>query len=315
MVDVTFALLLVSASIGVLAVFLTDDEPAHDPIQADRTAETLAATTGTINYTLEPVKSESAFTDNGYDYDRSTHGTLTGMLAEAAVTNAHFPDGDASTAYDPDDATYLTKAGRDYEVAVDGAVRDALTSAGVDAHVVAIWTPYRNSAIEGRVEAGAERPAGVDTSTATLTVSSKMPALDDAELERAFRLHQYAGVSRLIAASIVEGYFPETETQLALEGDSLGRGLAVYRYQRMAAVVDHGGFDTNPSIGGSSARPVSRTQADAATANSQLAGELQSMIYQELTSKYPPAPSADPEEIAEAVSVGEVKLTITTWHE
>ncbi|MFC7141281.1 hypothetical protein ACFQMA_15755 [Halosimplex aquaticum] len=314
-VDVTFALLLVSASIGVLAITLTDDEPAHDPVQADRTAETLAAATKSVNYSVESVNGEPEFTNDGYDFERSTHGTLTGLLADAAVTNASFPDGGGSTAYAPDSSTYLTKVGDDFEVAVDGAVRQALTSAGGDAHVVAVWRPYRDSDIEGRVEAGAEPPAGVDTSTATMTVPSKMPSLDEAEIERAFRLDQYTGVSRLIAGAIVEGYFPPTETQLALEGNGLGRALTVYRYQRMAKLVDHGGFNTDPSIGGSTARPVSRTQADAATANSQLQSRLQSTIHEELTTKYPSPSSADPEEVASAVSVGEVKITVTTWNE
>ncbi|MFC7196643.1 hypothetical protein ACFQL4_21690 [Halosimplex aquaticum] len=157
-VDVTFALLLVSASIGVLAITLTDDEPAHDPVQADRTAETLAAATKSVNYSVESVNGEPEFTNDGYDFERSTHGTLTGLLADAAVTNASFPDGGGSTAYAPDSSTYLTKVGDDFEVAVDGAVRQALTSAGGDAHVVAVWRPYRDSDIEGRVEAGAEPP-------------------------------------------------------------------------------------------------------------------------------------------------------------
>ncbi|MFC7196642.1 hypothetical protein ACFQL4_21685 [Halosimplex aquaticum] len=148
-----------------------------------------------------------------------------------------------------------------------------------------------------------------------MTVPSKMPSLDEAEIERAFRLDQYTGVSRLIAGAIVEGYFPPTETQLALEGNGLGRALTVYRYQRMAKLVDHGGFNTDPSIGGSTARPVSRTQADAATANSQLQSRLQSTIHEELTTKYPSPSSADPEEVASAVSVGEVKITVTTWNE
>ncbi|WP_436923067.1 DUF7284 family protein [Halosimplex amylolyticum] len=310
-VDVTFALLLVSASIAVLGVFLTDSERTHDPMEADRTAETLAATTKSLTYSLEPVRSEANFDhDSDFNYERSTHGTLTGLLADAAVTNAQFPDGGPSTAYDPDSPTHLTKAGENFDDAVDGAVRDALTSADGDAHVVAVWKPYHDSAIEGRVEAGADLPSGVDTSTATLTVPSKMPSLDEAELERAFRMDGYTGVSRLIAEAIVEGYFPPTETQLALERDGFGRELVVYRYHRMAEVTDYGDFDENPGVL-TGDHPISRTQADAASANSDLQAELQSMIRQELDDKYP----RDAETIASAVSVGEVKITVTTWNE
>ncbi len=310
--DVTFALLLVSASVAVLAVSLTDDEPAHDPMQADRTAETLAAATRTVEYTLDPVRGEPHFSDDGYDYERSTHGTLTGLLADAAVTNAVFPDGNDADAYDPDGPRYLTKAGRDFETAVDGAVRDALTSVGRDAHVVALWTPYTDSAIRGRTEAGADLPAGVDTSTATLVVPSKLPPVDDAALERAFRIDGYSGVSEVIAGAVVEGYFPPGETQLALERNGLGRALVVYRYQRMAEIVDRPAFDTTPSIGGSVDRPVSRTQADATAANEDLRGGLAAMIEAELRHEYP---SADAERIASAVSVGEVRITVTTWNE
>ncbi|QLH81539.1 DUF7284 family protein [Halosimplex pelagicum] len=311
-VDVTFALLLVSASIAILAVELTDDEPAHDPIQADRTAETLAAATRTVEYTLDPVRGESHFSDDGYDYERSTHGTLTGLLADAAVTNAQFPDGSDSDPYDPDGLAHLTRAGEDFATAVDGAVREALTSAGGDAHVVAVWTPYDDSAIRGRMEAGADLPPGGDTSTATLTVPSKMPAPDEADVERAFRVDGYSGVSELIAGAIVEGYFPTGETQLALERDGLGRALAVYRYQRMAEVVDHPEFETDPAFGAVGSHPVSRTQADAATANAELQADLATMIEVELSNEYP---SADAERIASAVSVGEVTVTVTTWNE
>jgi len=315
-VDVTFALLLVSASIGVLAISLTDDEPSHDPIEADRTAETLGATTKSLNYSVDPVQSEPELPGNPseYDYDRSTHGTLTGLMADAAVTNARFPDGGSATIYDPSSPETMTVAGENFETAVDGAVRDALTSTGTDAHVVAVWRPYRDSAIEGRLEAGAALPSGVDTSTATLTVPSKMPKLDEAAVERAFRLDDYTGVSELIAGAIVEGYFPPTETQLALERNGFGRALVVYRYQRMADVVDHGGFTADhPAVGGT--HPLSRTQADAPAANSELQSGLQQMIEAELRSKYPPASGADPEQIADAVSVGEVQITVTTWNE
>lgn len=311
-VDVTFALLLVSASIGVLAVALTDDEPAHDPMQADRTAETLASTTRTVEYTLHPVDGESHFAGSGYDYERSTHGTLTGLLADAAVTNAEFPDGGDADQYAPDDDTYLTKAGRDFGRAVDGAVREALTSAGGDAHVVAVWTPYTDSAIRGRMVAGADLPAGVDTSTATLVVPSKLPALDEAEVERAYRVDEHAGVAELVAAAVVEGYFPTGETQLALERDGLGRALAVYRYQRMAEVVDHPDFETDPALATTDPHPVSRTQADAAAANAELQADLAATIREELQREFP---GADAERIASAVSVGEVRITVTTWNE
>ncbi len=327
MVDVTFALLLVSASIGVLAVFLTDDEPAHDPVTADRTAETLAATTMKMEYSVEPVTDPIQGDPGGhdpfdanpsFDYERTAHGPVLAQFADAAVTEARFPDGDDSTLLGDSDER-LTRAGIEYRNALEGGIRDRLTGAGETAHVVALWRPYESAAIEGRVEAGPSPPPGVDYSTATMTLPSSMPSLDESEIKRAYRGGDLGDVADLVARSVVRGYFPPSETQLSLERNGLERQLVVYRYQRMAELLDLAEFETDPAwrVGPvSGTNPVSQAQADARMANDQLRGPLSDMIREDLEDvrdeQY--GGSFDAETVAELVSPGDVKITIYTWN-
>ncbi|WP_415378738.1 hypothetical protein [Halosimplex sp. TS25] len=328
-VDVSLALMLVSASVVTLTFFMTGTERTHDPRLADQTADTLAGVTVTTEYDLEPITDpiqddpgrDDPFDDDPYgpsDYERTKHGPILSQLADATVIEARFPDGDDSTLLDPSaDPERLTRSGVDYRKSLQGTIRNALTDADQSAHVVALWRPYEGSAIEGRVEVGQTPPAGGDYSTSTITLSSDMPPLRDSEVERAFRRGGIPDVADLVARSIIRGYFPPGETQLALERNGFERDLVVYRYQRMAEVLDaRSNFDdTTPAVTGRNY--LSQTQANARELNSDLETDLSLLIEEDLRElrddEY--GGSFEAETLADVVRPGDVTITVYTWNE
>lgn len=308
--DVSMGILLISASMALVAYSLQDDGGTeYEPKQADYTAETLASMTLAVEYSLEPVKDHGAFDTDPVrsvdSYTRSTHGSAPALLADAAVTNAEFPAGFVD---DGSAAGRLTREGVDYERSVDGALRSRLTGAHNRTQVVAVWRPYEGAAIEGTTTVGPSPPADADVSTARLTVPSGMPSVDDQRLERAYRRSRFSGGSKPIAAAIVRGYFPPEETQLALEHQGLERQLMVYRYQRMGEMFSFG-WDLSPLSGN---KPLKREYADAEAANGKVSTDLDDAIQRDLNSQYD-ADEMTAEEFADAVSVGEVTIVVRTW--
>ncbi|MFC7196253.1 hypothetical protein ACFQL4_19175 [Halosimplex aquaticum] len=214
-VDVTFALLLVSASIAVLAIHITDDDAERDTLESEQTAQTLSATTLRVEYSLQPVVDDPDYSGpsspSSSELMRASHGPVTDLLAAAAITRVRVAD------------DRVSQAGEDYLRKMQGNVRDILTSADAKAHVVAVWRPYEGSAIQGRAEAGPAPPQGTDLRTVTLTVDSRIPSVSDGEIESRWATGDYGGVARLLADAIVRGYFPRHQTQLVLERGLSGR--------------------------------------------------------------------------------------------
>lgn len=314
-VDVAMALFLITASIGIVAAYLNQqDAPEYDPKTDSRTAETLSATTTSVQYSVEPVTDHPQFdedeiwgadrSDYDVNYQRSAHGTSAALMADAAVTNVRFADGFTTG------STHglLTKQGEDYSRAVDASVRDTLTGANNDTQIIAVWQPYERAPIEGRQTFGRAPPPDADVSSTTLTVACRIPAIDDDEVERRYRTDGYEGVSELVADAIVEGYFPPEETQLSLEGNGLERQLAVYRYVRMGEFVG----DTFTPGNWFGAGPING-DADAGAANDQVADDLANMIEDDMESSAYYDDDTSAEEISDRVSTGHVEIVVRTW--
>ncbi|MFC6757794.1 hypothetical protein ACFQER_15460 [Halomicroarcula sp. GCM10025894] len=100
--------------------------------------------------------------------------------------------------------------------------------------------------------------------------------------------------------------------QLSLEAQRFERSLAVYRYLRMADIV---GEDFDPEDGSD---PLSRTGADATTANERLAtssgGNLTSAIAADMNESYDADEIESGAELADRVSTERVTITIETWN-
>lgn len=340
--DVALALLLVSASVLVLGLYLQDSDDGLEDTHADRTAETFAATTISVHYDLSDVEDSERFVPPermaANTYDRTEYGPATGLLADAAVTNARI-DGDRLLAY-----------GDEYEDAVDASIGSALVGSNHQVYAVAVWEPYENATVRGEATAGERSPPDEDVGSATVTVSSGMGELDEQIIRNAYedgddREEGIALVAELIAQRLVESYFEPEASQHALESQGIDRSLKVYHYQQTAAAVAVE-FDGPDDEG-----PLSRTEASATAANERLVygdedrdilledirawisdeddvpNGLAAVIADDITDEALADEIAAIDEeydgdaadervgdlLAESISVGELTITIQTW--
>lgn len=312
--DVSLALLLISASVVMLATYLNDDSHPPEHIAADQSGATLASTTTSVTYSLsylrddgtwEAIAAEESRSDefNDVALRRTDHGTVAELLADAAVTNTAL------------DGHSLTGLGRRYSEAVDVKGSTVFIGTNVSVYAVAVWRPYPDGAIEGRATIGDRPPGHADVSSVTMTVATDVPEVESGAVVSGFRSDGYEGAAEPIARAMVAGFFPPTEMQSALEYQGFRRALARYRYERAAAALDSAyGVDvTYPEAEGvviGQATVLSRTGADAGVANEALQDGLTDAIAADLRDSYP---NADGDALARNVSTNDVQITIKTW--
>ncbi|SFS66224.1 DUF7284 family protein [Halostagnicola kamekurae] len=297
-VDITLALLVVSASVLVLgsALYGPDESPPEG--HPEQALESMSATTSTVVYDLaEP--NETGVSTIGSDtfdppgnrdttvsddlYEMTTYGSSISLLADAALANVGFDESD------------FFAYGAVYEDAVDSSIRGShvgtagphIGTEGSDGgtadnvYAVATWTPYEGSSLSGTATTGQRPPPTADVSSVSTTVSSDVPALDPETLAREFEREEtsdigtpladddgadgYDAAATVIAEAIVEGYFPLEETQYALESSLTERSVAVYEYRQVADSV---GVDVDDYVG--------ERAPHAAAANETLVGEIDS---------------------------------------
>lgn len=290
--DVSLALLIISASVVTLGLYLQERDrgETHRTVEADNTAETLTVSTVSVEYVYTPLL------DDGYtpeEATRSVHGSAAQLLAEAAVSMATFPAGG--------EQRLLTEAGLRFEGSVDAAVRSRLVGANNRTQVIAAWQPYRDARVSGTATAGQTPPGDVDVSTATITVANGMPAVDSTAVRSAVAAGNYEAAAEPIARAIVEGLFPPQETQTALESTGFRRDLAVSRYEELGDTlgVDYGGVVAD------------RERADALAANQKLVTALKTVVAEDLQRVHDDGATAAA--IADSVSVARVTIIVRTW--
>ncbi|MFB6108840.1 MAG: hypothetical protein ABEJ82_08385 [Haloplanus sp.] len=171
--------------------------------------------------------------------------------------------------------------------AVAGAVRANHT------RITAVWRPYPNASLSGRVVVGGRPPPDVPVHAATLNVSSGYPARRDAVLAATDR--GFEGVAAVVAAGVVTGSFPPTRTRISAGSDYPTSALVRYRYRRAAALFG-ANVSTDLDSGGVGA------------ANARLADALASRIERDLR-----ATTDSPREAARGVRLGRVRITVRTW--
>jgi hypothetical protein len=304
-VDVALGLLLVSAAVTTMGWFLLGDDQPVNEASAEQTAETLSSSTISVEYHVRPVRTHAAFDERPYgtyDYERVAHGTAAELLARGAVRNVTFQT--------PAGERRLTRVTANYSERVDGAVRSRITGARENARVVAVWRPFEASNVSGRVTAGPQPPADAETSVTTMTVPSGMDSLSDAEVEAAYASNGRTGVAELVARTVVQGYFPPIETQVALQDENVAGAMTRYRYRRAKTLLDATGHHVVYPDGPDGHSVVSRRGAQAYRANDAVVAALAALIDAELAAKYP---GATPAELADVVTTGEVVLVVTTW--
>lgn len=227
-IDVTFALLLISASVVLLAATVDTDQnqPDYDQYdEADQLIESLNAIEFTANVSTKNTLSGEVM------HRRSHQGTAAELLAEAAVAEAEI-----------NEEQYMNT---NYKNAIEGQIINYISQSDTRAQIHAVWEPSEHAPVRGEVVIGPDPPVGEDTSTATMTMPSGLRGADVSN-------HDYYRVTAdsppddaLIAAEIVEAYFPPQSSQLSLEIDSQEREHIEYRYKRAAYLLYRYGNGTS----------------------------------------------------------------------
>jgi len=302
--DVALAIFLLAAAMGVLVTFTDGTEPEHTPIEADHTAETITASTINASYHVEDAVEayynrvnddldsvDDVYEDTEYDegdLTRVSHGPLAGHVTAIALTNVAF------------DGERLSEAADDYHRVVDETIQANLVNASFYTHVSARWEPFEDSSIRGRAEVGQTPPRSADVSAATITVPSGLSPVRADARDAVDDDDDYDEVAEIVARAIIERYLPELESKRALESRGLERDLVVYRYLRMAEVIE----GATPEEIEANLDPH---EANVTAANGYLTDALAAQIEDELD-EFETA-----EHAAAAVSVSEVTLTVRTW--
>lgn len=299
--DVSLALLLIVAAMGVLVVFAETDQREHEPVDTEYTGQAIAGSTVNASYTVSTAI-ETHFRDhqkasNPYDegeLQRGSHGPIAAQVADIAVAN-------------------LTAAGErvsretaEYEDALEERVQTRLLGSRFETSISAAWIPLDGVGLGGTVTLGEHPPPDADVSTTTLTVASGVPDARETAIEAVDGPQEYGAVARVVANATIAELFPELESQRALERTGVDYHLTRYRYKRLATVLDgnRSAFERADWLAPSS--------ADAGAANAYLADRLAERLESQLEAlhgeTYESAADA-----ARAVSTETVTITIRTW--
>lgn len=288
--DVTLCLLLVGASIGLVVTADAERaggalDAAGPTIDADGVASSLATSTATVDYTLEPgvaAAKPSLLGPDGVDareLDRTAHGSLAGLLGRAALGAVTI------------EGARLTHARDDMRRRVRSRVASELPGRGV--HVAVRWEPYPGAPIRAATDLGPEAPSTAATHAATLDVPSGVPAARDDAL--AASDDGFSAVADVVAARTVAGLFPSSLTRLALRGDAPVSTLMTHRYERAGSVL-------NASVAPEVAAEETRA------ANADLAAALSERLDADMRRRYD-----DPRHAADAVATGRTTIVVRTW--
>ena len=290
-IDAAVALLLISAAVGV--VVTADQSPAtpSDSGRADAIANTLAATTASVNHSLAPGVLQLNRSETGVDrshwsdtpeVERTAHGSLAGLLARAttATSGVVAPDRHIDPEVEP-----LTRT----RVGLRRSVRDAVRArTGARVRIDATWHPYPGAPMGGRVGVGPEPPAdGVHTATLVVpTGVDPIPATATVD---------FGWLGHAVADRTVEVLVPADAARVTLRGDDPEAALVAHRYAQLAA-------RTNTSL----ADPLATE--DTTAANARVADSLGERMAADLRRNYD-----HPSDAADAVSVSSVRIVVRTW--
>lgn len=281
--DACLCLLLVSAA-AITVTSVPPREPSPD--RADTVAETLAATTVTVDYSLRPAPTESGDgsrsadgrTADNPEYDRTAHGTLASLLARAAVRTVRV------------DGEPLTRTNAGFAAAVRGAVRERLPAR---TQVVVSFRPYPGSHLGRELRIGPRPPPKADVHAATVRPPSGVASPEDTATtaERS----GYDGLGQLVADALVTGLFPPEKGRLALAGDDPVDRLVRHRYARASSYY---GPRTRDAI----------NDSDTRAANDRLAAAMGEQVASELRNRFDA-----PDDAAGALRIDTVRIAVRTW--
>lgn len=278
--DGVLCLLLISAAV-VTVTTATPQEPTGEGRAAD-VATTLTTTTASVNYTLTP-RTETTDVDvpsHADRFDRTAHGTLAELVARATVARIAIGDERLWHARDG--------FGRAVVQSVGAAVRSNHTQ------ITAVWRPYPESSIGGRLVVGSAPPPNRAVHAATIEASSGFPTTRKVT-RRAARSNGIDGIADVVAGGIVRGLFAPTRTRIAAGGASPSAALVRHRYRRVARCL---GVTRSPRLANGGVEDT----------NDRLESALSDRIARDLRSSNTSATAA-----AERVRLGRVRIVVRTW--
>ncbi|MDS0281147.1 DUF7284 family protein [Haloarcula onubensis] len=280
-VDVTVCLLLVGAAVAALVNGAAVERPTTGNPAAERAA-LLATSTASIEYTLAVPGDPPTWTTNATaTHQRTAHGTLAELLAEAAMSRVSY------------EGHRLSRVGTGFERAVATTTRNRLRERGHRTVVRTRWEPYRGAPLNATMRVGERPPPTADVNAATTTVPSPATSASG-RLRRVARASGYRGIAVVAAAATVETLFPPQQAQVALDGDYPADRLMTRRYRRMGALTRAGRLSVE-------SRSTTELNADLTTA---LAARFERDMRRRFDS---------PEAAARAVDTGNVTVTVRTW--
>ncbi|MFC6756095.1 MULTISPECIES: DUF7284 family protein [Haloarcula] len=280
-VDVTAFLLLVGAAVAVVVNGAAVEPTTTENPAAERT-ELLTTSTASVEYALAVPGDPPPWTTNATAArQRTAHGTLAELLAEATMSRVSF------------EGHRLSRAGTGFERHVATTTRNRLHERGRRTAVRAHWEPYRGAPLEATMRVGERPPPSADVDAATTTVPSPAP-VRNGTLQRVARTSGYRGVGAVVAGAVVDGLFPPQRAQLALDGDYPDGRLMTRRYRRMGALTRAG--------------ELSVESTSAGELNEDLTGALTERFASDMQRRFD-----SPEAAADAVRTGNVSITVRTW--
>jgi hypothetical protein len=280
-VDVTACLLLVGAAVAVVLNGAAVERATTESPAAERT-ELLATTTASVDYALAVPGDPPPWTTNATaTHQRTAHGTLAELLAEAAMSRVTW------------EGHRLSRAGVGFERDVATTTRNRLHERGRRTAVRARWEPYEDAPLNGTIRVGGRPPPDADVDASTVTVASPSPAVRE---RAAWAASQggYSAVAAVVAGAVVDGLFPPRQAQLALDGDYPDDRLMTRRYRRMGALIRAGQLSVE-------SRPASGL-------NVELTDTLTARFERDMRERFD-----SPEAAARAVETGNVTITVRTW--
>lgn len=274
-VDVTLCLLLVSAGVVALTLPVTEPPPDRD---VDEVGSVLGTTSATVSYQLSPDQLSPSAADTIEDplyTERHRHGTVAGLLARAAISDATL------------DGEQLAPEASDYRETVREETRNVIPAT---MSVTARWEPYPDAAIAGVVSAGESPPETATVQTATLSVPVPEFAVD-AALEGA---DSYEAVARPTARAIVDGTLPAAYGETSTSDE-----LAIRSVTHRASV-----------LAGNESLPAAQYlfAGDVSGLHDRVTDELTARLTADLRAQF-----ESPEAASEAVSPGVVTVTVRGW--
>lgn len=298
--DVTLCLLLVSAAAFTV---VTAEQPPSVPAQsrADATANVLATSTASVNYTLAPGAGRGDDSSvrfgrtRGPAFRRTARGTLAGLLADVTVGSAEI------------DGVPLSRMHEDFRRGVTRAVVDALADPA-RTQVVAVWRPYPSSSLAARTVVGAPPPPDARVRAATVDVPSGLPATRDEAVvasdaagdhSRTRHADEFDAVADVVATNAVTGLFPERSARINIDGGGPSPALARTRYRRTAAFL---------GVTLDDGRDDELDAAEVGAANDRLAAALSDRTARELRAEF-----ETPADAARAVRLGRVRVIVRRW--